>query len=121
MKCLWLLASILLGILAFVCIILFFAFFGCAYEFVKCYLNDKDTDDENNDQEMSQYDNRREFEKNQQNPVKAEGSKCKRNTIITILIVLGIFCQPLYLIFYLLYALMECSKRFGCWFYYADI
>ena len=40
--------------------------------------------------------------------------------IIIILIILGLICQPLYLLFYILYALMECYRRFNCWFYYVD-
>ncbi len=50
----------------------------------------------------------------------AEADKCKENSIIALLIFLGILCQPLYLLFYLLYAMMECYRRFSCWFYYVD-
>ena len=40
--------------------------------------------------------------------------------IIGLLIFAGIICQPIYLMFYILYGLMECYKRFNCWFYYVD-
>jgi hypothetical protein len=88
---------------------------------VKCYLNDGKSETEDVDLEMSNYANQRDFEQNQQSNENTEKNNCKKKTIIAILIILGILCQPFYLIFYILYAFMECSKRFGCWFYYADM
>ena len=40
--------------------------------------------------------------------------------ILGFIIFLGVICQPAYLLIYLLYALIECYRRFNCWFYYID-
>ena len=40
--------------------------------------------------------------------------------IIALLIFIGICCQPIYLTFYVLYALIECYKRLNCLFYFPD-
>ena len=95
-------------------LIAFFAFFGCCYEFLNCYFNrgkeeDFERDDEASVQVKSGIDKPEEITEQKNN-------KC----VIAILIAIGILCQPLYLLFYVLYAMMECYRRFGCWFYYAD-
>jgi uncharacterized membrane protein len=105
LKCLWLLGSCLLGILAIFLILIFYFMCGCAYEFVKCYVERK-FDDEDEDGDFS---DRGEKE-----------DRSKNKGMIGFLIALGILCQPLYLIFYMLYGLMECYRRFNCWFYYFD-
>jgi len=99
-----------------VLIIVFFAFFGCAYEFTKCYLeklfkinDDDDVDDSNNE------DNFEEQNKTEQRPL----TRCEK-FLLVLIVLLGIICQPIYLMIYLLYALMECYRRFNCWFYYID-
>ena len=81
-------------------------FFGCSYEFVKCYVDKKNLDDENDE-----YNIQTEIIDNQEP---------KNRCIIFLLIVCGIICQPLYLMIYILYGLMECYRRFNCWFYYID-
>ena len=60
------------------------------------------------------------IDKNNQKNIDLEKDKCKENSILGLLIFLGVLCQPLYLIFYFLYGLMECYRRFSCWFYYVD-
>ncbi len=115
--------------------IIFYCLFGCAWEFAKCYLNkkknpeDEDDQDEHNNSsipysnEYAQEDAHPDNHQKQQVEDQAEiheKSKCKENTILAFIIFLGILCQPLYLILYMLYGLMECYRRFSCWFYYVD-
>lgn len=118
-KVLWLICSFFLGVLAVVGLILFFAFFGCCYEFVNCYINRSTSED---DQENIQYNrNNSQIEENIEIDRNVEvPERINDNRIIALLIFLGILCQPLYLIFYILYALMECYRKFSCWFYYVD-
>lgn len=114
LKTLWLLVSCILGVLAVVFIIIFFAFFGCAYEFAKCYI---EKSYKNDDEEDSNFEYNYEHEnQNEQNKPMSGLDKF----ILFLLVVLGIFCQPIYLMIYTLYALMECYRRFNCWFYYID-
>jgi hypothetical protein len=40
--------------------------------------------------------------------------------IISGLIILGILVQPVYLMFKFIELLLECYRRFGCWFYYGS-
>ena len=53
---------------------------------------------------------------------KKELKKKKKDNkyIIALLIFLGVICQPIYLTFYCLYALIECYKRLNCLFYFPD-
>lgn len=46
--------------------------------------------------------------------------KCDNETICicVILGILGFGLQPVYLMFYLLIAMMECYRRFACWYFY---
>ena len=59
-------------------------------------------------------------EESQNESNRNEEEEKKSKVIIAILIVVGIICQPIYLMFYVLYGLMECYRRFNCWFYYVD-
>ena len=125
LKTIWLILSFFLGFFAVCLLIVFFAFFGCCYEFVKCYINRKPDHDENDiELQREEFHNQIAEVNNQQEPHEphevVEVDKCKENSIIALLIFLGILCQPLYLLFYLLYAMMECYRRFSCWFYYVD-
>ena len=118
--------SCFLGFMAFIFVIIFFAFFGCAYEFCKCYIErnektDSDEDDdsnyENNFQQINGITN--ETNVNNQNNAEENRSLDKCDIfLLALLSILGIFMQPLYLIFYLLLGLMECYRKFNCWFYY---
>lgn len=91
-------------------IIAFFFFLGCPFEFVRCYLNRNDKNDDDDD---FNYDfNKREEEENK--PL-----IWSDYLIIFLLIILGIFLQPLYLLFYLLMAMMEAYKSCGCFMFWA--
>ena len=48
---------------------------------------------------------------------KLEFTKTEWCILVTIGIT-GWLIQPLYLLFYILYGIMECYRRFNCWFYY---
>ena len=114
MKFFWLFISCILGILAVILIIIFFAFFGCAYEFAKCYIEKSFRSE---DEEDSNYEYNYEVENQSENNKSL--TRCDK-VILGFLIALGVACQPIYLLIYLLYALMECYRRFNCWFYYID-
>lgn len=120
LKALWLFLSCVLGVFAFLLIILFFAFFGCAYEFSKCYLEklyrikDEENEGSNNEEENEQGNNNNDDDQEMNNLTNWN------KFMLVLIIMLGILCQPVYLLIYLLYALMECYRRFNCWFYYID-
>ena len=124
LKFLWYLFSCLLGFLAVLLIIVFYLLFGCAYEFIKCYTKKKNIDDDDDDfdgpLEFYGFDLDYNNEESQNESNRNEEEEKKSKVIIAILIVVGIICQPIYLMFYVLYGLMECYRRFNCWFYYVD-
>ena len=124
LKVLWYLFSCLLGFLAVLLIIIFYLFFGCAYEFVKCYTKKSNNDDNDDDfdgpLDFYGFDLEYNNEESQNESNRNEEEEKKNKIIIGILIFLGIICQPIYLMFYVLYGLMECYRRFNCWFYYVD-
>lgn len=97
-------------------VVCFFLFLGCPYEFVKCYLDKNNTEEDDDNESFSDYENNRVHDK------KLEENKslvCKDYIIISILIILGIFLQPLYLLFYILMALVEFYRQCGCWIFWA--
>jgi hypothetical protein len=120
-------------------IIAFFFFFGCAYEFVTYYLTDQPEEDdeaENNAMNNHQYNQNNNNNNSSRQPYlnpnetrlnvkrsksemnKEEGCTTKKIIISCLLAVLGIFLQPLYLLFYILIGMMECYRRFACWYFY---
>lgn len=127
-------------------IIAFFLFFGCAFEFCSYYLNYKSEDEASPDIEVVEIgrgeyleihhnkrdiseNNHLDYQKNQQMQnqnlrmkkeaeEEDEGCTCKKVIICFFLIVLGIFLQPVYLLFYILLGMMECYRRFACWYFY---
>ena len=117
-KFLWLCFSCILGIITVALIMVFFAFFGCAYEFAKCYIDKKENlneDDYENGNKNNNNDNNYELDEN--------GNRIfiwtrNEKIILYFIIFLGIICQPLYLLIYTLFCLIECYRRFNCWFYY---
>jgi len=127
---LWYLLVFFLAILAFILIICFFALFGCIYEIIKCYLtrNDAKEDDEpsvdaeNTNRFTSQFaKNDEENNINNNEPVpNGEDQPLTRMDyfICTLLGILGLALQPFYLIFYVLYGMMECYRRASCFVYY---
>ena len=120
LKVIWYLFSCFLGFIAVLLVLLFYLFFGCAYEFVNCYTKEKTNDDEDEDDEeydIEHQSHRSSSNSNSNAPVPQE----KKSTVMICLVgFLGFCCQPLYLMFYILYGLMECYRRFNCWFYYVD-
>ena len=88
-RLMWFILSFFLGIFAIATILLFFIFFGCSYEFVKCYFDKNKNEDENYNEEF-----------NIQTEVVPEKQEPKSGYVIFLLIVCGIICQPLYLLFY---------------------
>ena len=91
---------------------------GCPYEFVKYYLNrnDKDNDDDD-DMSISDYENQKN--KNEEDDDEDKPLNWKDYIIIFFLIVLGVFLQPLYLLFYILMALVEFYRQCGCMVFWA--
>ena len=119
LKTLWLLLSCILGVFAVFSIIIFFAFFGCAYEFAKCYIEKINKTEADDDQEEEESNKEENIEQEAENQVYKPLTRWNK-VMLVIMIMLGIACQPVYLLVYLLYALMECYRRFNCWFYYID-
>ena len=123
-NCLWHMLICLLEVLMFIAIYLFYLFCGCAYEFVKCYRNRGKKD---SPRDMNMYDIMNIDENGSYSSYSRRitlGLMNRKETdnkyVIILLISLGVLCQPLYLMFYLLYALIECYRRFNCMFYLPD-
>lgn len=121
--CLRILYGILVFFLAvfFILFILaFFFFLGCPYEFVKCYLNRNEKKDDDSDDSINLSNNEVENKENKKDEEEGEKSlNWKDYIIIFLLIVVGIFLQPLYLLFYILMAMMELYRQCGCWIFFA--
>ena len=141
---LWYIMSCVLGLFVILLIMMFYLFFGCAYEFVKCYLNDEDVFDED-EEKQSYYSDEFEVKEEQWNKKETEDNVYKKSEnykieitnkdskemkneekkkdksiiVIILLIILGFVCQPIYVILYMIYALMQCLKRCNCWLFYA--
>ena len=143
LNCIWHLFSCLLGVGIFILIYLFYAFCGCSYEFVKCYKNRKEQNENESDISINEYFDERSvnvynrnsylsidqsriggnyntnnFARVNKMPLKKDVKDNKY--IIALLIGLGILFQPIYLSFYILYALIECYKRLNCLFYFPE-
>jgi hypothetical protein len=114
----------ILGILAIGLIIAFYFFFGATYELVKCYYEKKDVEEEN--EEERSYDMINMDPNRSSPPIKRSSSILssdgKKSTshylILTGLVMLGLILQPLYLMLKLVEMMMECFRKFGCWFYF---
>ena len=144
LNCIWHLFSCLLGVGMFILIYLFYIFCGCSYEFVRCYKNrggkyDVESDSSINDyfdERSANIHNRNSYLSmdrsrfgsnvyNSNNIIRVNKNQLKKEEkdnkyIIVLLIFIGICCQPIYLTFYILYALIECYKRLNCLFYFPD-
>ena len=121
-NCLWHLLSCLLGVLMFIGIYLFYLFCGCAYEFVKCYRNrgKKNSSRDISINDVINLDDGSSSYSRRINLNVLDNGKKDNKYVLWLVIGLGILCQPLYLSFYLLYALIECYRRFNCMFYLPD-
>ena len=143
LNCIWHLLSCFLGIGMFILIYLFYMFCGCSYEFIKCYQNRREQIDDDSDFSINDYFDERSVNihnrnsylsidrsrngniYNTNNIIRVNKNQLKKEKkdnkyIIALLIFLGILCQPIYLTFYILYALIECYKRLNCLFYFPD-
>jgi len=88
-----------IGAIILVCFVLvFYLFLGCSYELVKCYLEKRN--DNNQHKEEEEDDDECSFGK---------------VLICIILAAIGVFLQPIYMIFYLIYAFIELLRQFGCY------
>lgn len=56
----------------------------------------------------------------QRNSQEKRYSRLREILIISGLLILGILVQPVYLVFKFIELLLECYRRFGCWFYYGS-
>jgi hypothetical protein len=133
-KCLWFILTLLLAIVAIAVIIVLFLIFGAGWEFIKCYNESKNKKDE--DDEDGEHNERNDIErgsitssnvsrpgiKNKKKKLPENGEnddkKCNIYWMYALLLVLGLFVQPFYLLFKFIEILMECYRRYGCWFYY---
>jgi len=80
---------------------------------VKCYLDKNNNDEDEDNESLSDYENNKRDNRQDEKEM-----TCKDYFIIVILIILGIFLQPLYLLFYILMALVELYKQCGCWIFW---
>ena len=126
-----------MAILAAIFLAIFFSIFGCPFEFIKCYY-DKYISKKSNLEDVSLDSIDEEYIQNQYNSVIntsnpnvhfQEHTNENNNLIEEIIMyddifymiligILGLAIQPLYLTFYIMYGIMECFRRFNCWFYY---
>ena len=52
---------------------------------------------------------------------KNENKSCKRYSIYILLFFIGIILQPFFLFFKILHIMMECNKKYDCWFFYMSL
>ena len=135
-QCLWFFLSFIFTLVAFCLIIVLYIFFGAAYELIKFYNNKKyQYSDYDSDIDLSDYVGNVQAVTNEVNNTRMNNSlnaivqrnnsmrnnngKCKRDYFIYILLfILGLILQPFFLVYKFLQTLMECYKKFGCWFFY---
>ena len=135
-QCLWFFLSFIFTLVAFCLIIVLYIFFGAAYELIKFYNNKKyQYSDYDSDIDLSDYVGNGQAVTNEVNNTRMNNSlnaivqrnnsmrnnngKCNRDYFIYILLfILGLILQPFFLVYKFLQTLMECYKKFGCWFFY---
>ena len=103
---------------------------GCPFELIKCYITRNDHKDiENSLAEENSHRYTHNQDKNNNNDDEnimpfqhlevLERPMTNWDYLMCFIVgVIGLFLQPLYLIFYILYAMMECYRRMSCWMYY---
>ena len=121
MKILWGILVFFFAVFMILLIIAFFFFLGCPYEFVKCYFNrnEKSDDDDDDDDYLSDYENNKKKDEALDDDGVEKPLNWKDYIIIFFLILLGICLQPLYLLFYIMMAMMELYRQCGCWVFFA--
>jgi len=121
-KFLWYLLSFIMAFFLIIVIMIFFMFFGCPYELVKCYLTRNDVENNENYSEVDIFeDQEKQPQSNNEMANLNTADKpltCWDYFLCSLCFLAGIPLQPFYLVFYILYALMECYRRFSCWMYY---
>jgi hypothetical protein len=116
MKILWFFLSCILGMFLLLLVLLFYVLCGAPYELIKCYREKKCEKDEDEEEELDIEYGRQQMEVEQQ----GEEKMTTRQLWICILLgFVGMLLQPFYLLFYILYAVMECYRRLPCWVIYA--
>jgi len=111
-KGLWYFFSLICALIIGCLLLAGFAVFGASYEVVVCYVNghEETEEDAENNASVIIYNNESSVSKNKKD--------FKPNYFYVVLLVLaGLALQPLYLMFKMLVAIMECYRNFGCWFY----
>ena len=135
-QCLWFFLSFIFTLVAFCLIIVLYIFFGAAYELIKFYNNKKYRDNDfDSDIDLSDYVANGQGVTNEVNNTRMNNSlnvivqrnsslrnnngKCDKDFFVYILLfLLGMILQPFFLVYKFLQTLMECYKKFGCWFFY---
>ena len=135
-QCLWFFLSFIFTLIAFCLIIVLYIFFGAAYELIKFYNNKKYRDNDfDSDIDLSDYVANGQGVTNEVNNTRMNNSlnvivqrnsslrnnngKCDKDFFVYILLfLLGMILQPFFLVYKFLQTLMECYKKFGCWFFY---
>ena len=136
-QCLWFFLSFIFTLLTFVFIIVVYIFFGASYELIIFYNKKKNNENDfDSDVSLSDFNgNGQDYISNEINNTRVNNSlnnffqqnsiddsqekKCWNGYYIYILLfLLGIVLQPFFLVYKFLQTLMECYKKFGCWFFY---
>ena len=113
----WYFFSFILGVFAFIGLIIFWLLFGCAYEFIYCWMKKsfkfliwgESEDLENLNEDIN----------NENDNIKKSYTK-KEILTISLLIFLGLLCQPIYLTIYLIYFILELCRNVNFCFFHID-
>jgi hypothetical protein len=114
LKCLWFLLACVLGFFILIGILIFYVVCGAPYELIKCYLEKKCEKGSDEDEDVDI-----EFQRQPVQNIPEEKITKKQIAICILLGFAGILLQPFYILFYILYAIMECYRRLPCWVIYA--
>jgi hypothetical protein len=115
-KFIWLCLSCVLWIFLLLFILLFYVVFGASYELINCYLYPSE-DDEDSEDDIEQNYSRQRRQRIDEDDLKLTN---KQIGICVLFGFLGLLLQPLYLLFYIIYAMMQCYRRLPCWVIYAS-
>ena len=141
-QCLWFFLSFIFTLFTFAFIAVLYILFGASYDLIIFY--DKKKNNVNNFDSGISID-LSDFSSNgqgyitneinntrinnsinhffQQNSFedKNENKSCKGYSIYFLLFFIGIILQPFFLVFKILQIMMECYKKYGCWFFYMTL
>ena len=123
-QCIWMSFSFLFTIIFLLILFGLYIFFGASYELIKLYDSKKDqSEDDNYNESNLSFDvnvvrNHRIHIRDIERQIEIKKkNNCKECFIYFLLFILGLLIQPFFLIYKLLKSLMECYRRFGCWFF----